>query len=180
MEHCGSRRNNLAGSNHRAHHVQSCVVLHDPGNPDAGGRFKKAYQTREYDSRVAVAYSADGLTWNASPRNPVGYWLEVAGGMRFNGVCNQTGQGGNHARRLRNLVTYAPYDFENWSTASALGMQRLQSSHGFDEWQNTAGRQIHLGAALWNRHASPSVSTACGTANTATTAAWRSCIWAWP
>ncbi len=149
----GSTRNNLVDLNQGSHHVQSCVVFHDLEDPDSQRRFKMAYQTREYNSRFAVAYSPDGLHWTPSPHNPVGYWLEMAGGMRFNDCYFLTGQGGNHARRLRNLVTYTSYDFENWSTASVLGLQRAQGDQRYAPWQSTAGRQIHLGAALWNRQA---------------------------
>lgn len=152
VEYKGSRRNNLVDL-HQGHvHVQSCVVFHDPDDPDPARRFKMVYQTRIYDWRFAVAFSADGMSWTPHPDNPVGYWLEMAGGMRFNDCYFLTGQGGNHARRLRNLVTYSSYDFEDWSSASVLGMQRSGGDRLFHEWQGTAGKQIHLGAALWNRN----------------------------
>ncbi len=77
----------------------------------------------------------------------------MADRMSFNDCYYLTGQGGNHARRLRNLVTYTSYDLENWSTASVLGMQRTQEERKYAGWQNTAGKQIHLGAALWNQQA---------------------------
>ncbi len=106
VEYKGSSRNNLVGL-HQGHvHVQSCVVFHDPDAPDPARRFKMVYQTRIYDWRFAVAFSADGISWKPHPDNPVGYWLEMAGGMRFNDCYFLIGQGGNHARRLRNLVTY--------------------------------------------------------------------------
>ena len=133
--------------------MQSCVVFHDSEDADLGRRFKMAYQTREYDSRFAVAFSPDGLTWTPSTRNPVEYWLEMAGGMRCNDCFFLTGQGGNHARGLRNLVTYTSYDFERWSTSSVLGMQRAREERRYAAWQNTVGKQIRLGAALWNRQA---------------------------
>lgn len=149
----GNRRNNLVDLAQGSQHVQSCVVYYDPLDPDPSRRFKMAYQTRIYNSRFAVAYSPDGLVWTPSPRNPVGYWLEMAGGMRFNDCYFLTGQGGNHARRLRNLVTYTSHDFETWSTASVMGMHRSNADQLYQPWQSTAGKQIHLGAALWNRGA---------------------------
>ena len=153
VEYKGNRRNNLVDLSQGSHHVQSCVVFHDPEDPNPERRFKMAYQTRIYEWRFAVAYSPDGLVWTPSPRNPVGYWLEMAGGMRFNDCYFLTGQGGNHARRLRNLVTYTSHDFETWSTASVMGLRRSTHERPYPAWQSTAGRQIHLGAALWNRGA---------------------------
>lgn len=153
VEYQGNRHNNLVDLHQGNVHVQSCVVYHDPDDPDPQRRFKMAYQTRIYESRFAVAFSPDGLVWTPSPHNPVGYWLEMAGGMKFNDCYYLSGQGGNHARRLRNLVTYTSYDFETWSTASVMGMQRSNVDQVFAPWQSTAGKQIHLGAALWNRGA---------------------------
>lgn len=153
VEFNGNRNNNLVDLSQGSHHVQSCVVYHDPEDPDPNRLFKMVYQTRIYQSRFAVAYSPDGLVWTPSPNNPVGTWLEMAGGMRFNGTYYLTGQGGNHVHRLRNLVTYTSHDFENWSTASVLGMMRSRNDRLYQPWQSTAGRQIHLGAALWNRGA---------------------------
>ena len=54
--------------------------------------------------------------------------------------------------RRNNLVTYISYDFEAWSSASVLDMQRSGGNRLFHAWQGIAGKQIHLGAVLWNRN----------------------------
>ena len=137
--------------NQGTHHVQSCVVLYEPDDPDPERRFKMVYQTRIYNWRFAAAFSADGLTWHEAPGNPVGSWLEMAGGTKFNGAYHIVGQGGTHSRYLRQLVTYISYDFEHWSEASCMGLRRSNVTPRPESWGNTTGEQIHLGAGLWNR-----------------------------
>jgi hypothetical protein len=101
----GNTHNNLVDLNGGNHHVQACVVLHDPDAPDPARRFKMAFECDKYYKRFAVAYSADGLTWHESPNNPVGRWFEMAGATRFNNCYYLTGQGGNHAGGLRQSAT---------------------------------------------------------------------------
>lgn len=79
----GSRHNNLVDLNQAEHHVQACVVYHDPEDPDPGRRFKMAFESRRYQNRLAVAYSADGLTWREAVDNPRGPNLEMAGATRL-------------------------------------------------------------------------------------------------
>ena len=147
----GNRHNNLVDLNQGAHHVQSCVVYHDPDDADPDRRFKMLFQSRKYKSRFAAAFSADGLTWRESPSNPVGSWLEMAGGTRHNGCYYVCGQGGSHAGGVRQLVSHISYDFENWSQASCLGMRRSNVTPRSPVAGSSAGEQIHLGASLWNR-----------------------------
>ncbi|MCW5849850.1 MAG: hypothetical protein KIT87_07185 [Anaerolineae bacterium] len=151
VEYHGSRNNNLVDLYQGQRHVQSCVVFYEPDDPDPARRFKMAYQTREYQSRFAVAYSADGLTWQPSPNNPVGSWLEMSGGMRRDDCYYLTGQGGAHAGGIRQLVTYVSYDFEHWSQASAMGLRRSNLPPRPVPFGGNAGEQVHLGASLWNR-----------------------------
>ena len=150
VEYHGNKQNNLVdmgGDNH----VQACVIFHEPDDPDSGKRFKMAFQTRKHDWCLAVAYSADGLTWHESPNNPVAGWFEMAGGTRVDGCYYLAGQGGNHADGYRQFVTAASYDFEHWAEATCHGLRRSNlSSMPMVEGKNT-GEQIHLGAALWNR-----------------------------
>jgi hypothetical protein len=152
VEYKGGRRNNLVDLHQGNVHVQSCVVFHDPDDPEPARRFKMVYQTRIYDWRFAVAFSADGISWIPHPDNPVGNWLEMAEGLRFNGCYFLTEPDSNHARRWRNLENYISSDFENRSSASVLDMQPSGGDWLFHEWQGTAGKQIHLGAALWDRN----------------------------
>jgi hypothetical protein len=151
VEYKGSTENNLVDLNQGSHHVQACVVLYEPDDPDLQRRFKMVFECDKYEKRFAVAYSADGLTWHESPNNPVGRWFEMAGATQFNGCYYLTGQGGNHHGGLRQLVTYISYDFENWSEASCVGLRRGYSVHQPRPFGSNAGEQVHLGAALWNR-----------------------------
>jgi len=151
VEYKGSRDNNLVNLNQGSHHVQSCVVYYDPDDPDPDRKFKMLFQSRKYASSFAAAFSADGLSWRESSNNPVGSWLEMAGGTRHNGCYYICGQGGTHAGGVRQLVTHVSYDFENWSQASCMGMRRSNVSPRSPVTGSSAGEQIHLGASLWNR-----------------------------
>jgi hypothetical protein len=151
VEYKGNKNNNLVDLNQGSHHVQACVVFYEPDEPDPQRRFKMAFECDKYDKVFAVAYSADGLTWHESPNNPVGRWYEMAGGAKFNGCYYLAGQGGNHIGGMRQLVTYVSYDFEQWSSASCLGLRRAFSVHQPRPFGRNAGEQVHLGAALWNR-----------------------------
>jgi hypothetical protein len=151
VEYHGSRDNNLVDLNQGQHHVQSCVVFYEPDDPDPQRRFKMLFQSRKYRSQFAAAHSADGLTWSEYPGNPVGKWLEMAGGTKYNGIYHIAGQGGNHVGGFRQLVTYISYDFERWSRASCMGLRRSNIPPRPPAWGFNAGEQVHLGAALWNR-----------------------------
>ena len=56
----------------------------------------------------------------------------------------------------RKLHTYASYDFENWSEASVLGLQRSPLLEGppLEDITRT-GEEVHLGAALHAAYRSP-------------------------
>ena len=155
VEYGGNRNNNLVDLNQGSHHVQSCVVFYEPEELDPARRFKMVFQARKYKNVFAAAYSADGFTWRESLNNPVGRHFEMAGGTRYNGCYYVTGQGGNHAapngRPLRQLVSYASYDFEHWLAASCCGMRRSNITPQPATAGYNTGEQIHLGAALWNR-----------------------------
>src|SRR5215213_66892 len=72
VEYKGSKQNNLVDLNQGSHHVQACVVLYTPEDPDPKRRFKMAFECDKYTKIFAVAYSEDGLHWQESPNNPVG------------------------------------------------------------------------------------------------------------
>ena len=150
VEYHGNKNNNLVDMGGDKH-VQSCVIFYEPDDPDADKRFKMVHQTRKYGSRLAVTYSADGLTWQESPNNPVAGWFEMAGGTKFDNCYYIAGQGGMHADGFRQFAVSASYDFENWAEATCRGLRRSNiSPKPIVEGKNT-GEQIHLGAALWNR-----------------------------
>ena len=150
VEYHGNMHNNLVDMGGDIH-VQSCVIFHEPDDPDVDKRFKMAYQTRRHGSRLAVAYSADGLTWHESPNNPVAGWFEMAGGTKVDGYYYIAGQGGMHADGFRQFAVTASCDFENWAEATCRGLRRSNISPQSSIEGKNAGEQIHLGAALWNR-----------------------------
>ena len=151
VDYRGNRNNNLVDLNQGSHHVQSCVVLHDPDDPDVSRRFKLLFQSNKYNKKFAVAYSADGLTWQESPDNPVGSWMEMTGATRIGDCYYVCGHGGSHVGGFRQLVTYLSYDFENWTDASCMGLRRSNITPQPATAGRNAGQQIHLGASLWNR-----------------------------
>ena len=154
VEYNGSTRNNLVALRGGACDLLAVPVLHDPDDPDPRRRFKLAFECREYDKLLSVAFSPDGLRWTESPRNPVGPMLEMSGVIRFNGCYYVNGHGGFHFGTPRELVTCASYDFEHWTEATALGLHRdrlpLLDMAGIATGGN-AGEQVHLGAGLWDR-----------------------------
>ncbi|MAG35457.1 MAG: hypothetical protein CL878_04315 [Dehalococcoidia bacterium] len=154
VEYDGSTQNNVIGLRGGANDFASHCVIEDPQDPDPNRRFKITFQCREYSSRLAVAYSPDGLRWTESPHNPVGSSIELTGLIRHNGCYYVNGHGGFHFGMARNLITYASYDFEHWTEASCLGFRRdrvPQLSIADVAMQGTAGEQVHLGAGLWDR-----------------------------
>lgn len=152
VDYHGSKLNNLVDLGQGTFHVATCIVFYEPDDPDPDRRFKMAFSARKYGNRFAVAYSADGLTWHESPNNPVGSWLEMGGGTKHQGRYHLAGQGGKHVQGAgRQFATYISYDFEHWSEASVLSMQRTDLEPRPRVFGKNAGEQIHLGAGLWNR-----------------------------
>ena len=150
VEYHGSKQNNLVDFG-EDFHVQACIVFHEPDEPDPDKRFKMAFESRKLHGRIGVAYSSDGLCWKESPNNPVAGWFEMAGGTKLDGCYYLAGQGGKHAVGLRQLATFASYDFENWTDATCSGLRRSNVSPRPEVFGFDSGEQIHLGAALWNR-----------------------------
>ena len=152
VEYQGNKNNNLVDLVQGSSHVAACVVFYEADDPDPGRRFKMAFQARKYRSQFSVAYSSDGVNWKESPNNPVGPWLEMAGGTKFEGHYQITGQGGKHIPDGgRQFATHISYDFENWSSASCLGLQRTNVVPRPRSFGGAVGEQIHLGAGMWNR-----------------------------
>jgi len=152
VDYQGNKSNNLVDLGQGEFHVAACVVFYEPDDPDPARCFKMAFNSRKYRGQFAVAYSPDGLTWTESPQNPVGAWFEMAGGVKHNGCYHLSGQGGKHVLGAgRQFATFVSYDFENWSEASSLGLQRTNIQSRPQVFGNNAGEQIHLGAGLWNR-----------------------------
>jgi hypothetical protein len=149
-------KNNLVDFPIGNYRVINLIVIHDEADPDAGRRFKMAFQSVKYQSRIAVAWSPDGLHWKENPANPVTqHMTEIHGLIRYNGAYYVNGHGGSprpgpNAIMPRRMVTYMSYDFEHWADATALSFDRFGGVIP-NPYRGHAGEQIHTGASLWNR-----------------------------
>jgi hypothetical protein len=151
VEFRGARHNNLVDLPQDLD-IAAGPVLYDPEDPDPGRRFKINFEAGALRNRMCVAYSPDGLRWTPSPNNPVGPSFEQAGLVRFNGCYYVNGQGGGHPGQARKLMTYASYDFERWTPASVLSMNRAPLLYGpAIEDRKACWEEVHLGAALHPR-----------------------------
>jgi hypothetical protein len=155
VDYGGNKSNNLIeflGSQR----VVNLRIIHDLEDPDPARRFKMAFQSHKYRSRLAFAWSADGLSWTEMPGNPTNdHMVEISGLIKFGGAYYVNGHGGSPrpgpaAHAPRRMVTYASYDFVNWTDATALSFERKGGEIPVP-WRGNAGEQIHTGAALWNR-----------------------------
>lgn len=151
-EYNGSKANNLV---HFLpdHGLAAAPILYDPDDPNPDRHFKLAFESEKYNNRLAVAFSPDGIHWSEYAGNPVApTMLEQSGIVKFNGCYYVNGQGGRHFGLGRKLVTYASYDFEHWTQATALGLMRSPRQtpdverDRWNQWE-----EVHLGASLWNR-----------------------------
>jgi hypothetical protein len=156
LEYAGTKRNNLVDLDSGSFSAAGCVVYHDPDDLDPARRFKMVFTGKYKGLLFGVAYSADGIRWTESPKNPRGaIKLEPQGGIHWQGAYYVNGQGGLHwapQGGTRTLVTHMSYDFENWTEATALGFRRDSiPPRSVDLTGGIDGEQVHLGAALWNR-----------------------------
>ena len=155
VEYNGATDNNLVDLVGGHGHVTMCLVFHEPDDPNPERQFKMMYHDRiHHPSKMAVAFSPDGLRWNAWPGNPVGPFLEPIGGTKMNGAYLVNGQGGTHwspSGHGRRLVTRTSYDFETWTEATSLGLRRDPLPPRPSVYGPHEGPQVHLGASLWNR-----------------------------
>ena len=156
VEYGGNRDNNIVDLFGGAPVISAAPVIHDPDDPDPARRFKMCIETGLYGNRLAVAFSGDGLRWEAPDCNPVGPPLEMAGLIKWGGCYYVNGQDefgwhGSQWGRARKLVTFASCDFERWTQAPALGFRRdnLPPRQPMHNW-NTA-EEVHLGTCCWDR-----------------------------
>jgi len=155
VNYAGSTSNNLVDLNFGGR-VMSCNVLHEPDDPDPGRRFKMFCEVESERSKNqgCVAFSADGLRWQPSPRNPVTHTrIENTGLVKRDGCYYVNGQnaGLDRAFQKRVLLTLASYDFEHWTDAGALGFRRDNLPPRPVHLNYQVGPQVHLGAGLWDR-----------------------------
>ncbi len=155
VEYNGSRDNNLVDLDCRT--VVACTVIHDPQDPDPDRRFKMIFESHKYDSKMAVAYSADGLCWRESSQNPVlPYCIEPSGLIRIGDCYYVNGQSGAGDVGGRALCTHMSYDFEHRTSAYNVGLRRhnipgRQPGRSPVDPAGVSGTQVHLGASLWDR-----------------------------
>ena len=154
VEYNGNKNNNIVKLQKDGETLgASCIpMIYDPDDSDPKRRFKVVFESGKYLCQLAVAFSADGLTWDVPDYNPVGPGVEPTGLIKINGCYIVNGHGGRHfGGQARKLVTFASYDFEHWTQSSCMGFRRdnLPPRPMKDEW-NTA-EEVHLGAGLWDR-----------------------------
>jgi hypothetical protein len=155
VEYNGSTQNNLV--DFPASRVAAIAVLYEADDPNPQRRFKMAFEAPvDGKIRFCVAFSPDGLRWHAGKSNPVGPFLEMCGITKFRGLYYANGQPWLDVQRpvlSRQLVTFVSADFEYWSPAHAMGLERAPDMAGPSvEARIHSYEEVHLGAALWNRN----------------------------
>jgi len=156
VEFNGSRDNNIVDLFDGRSVLTSCPILYDPDDPDPGRRFKMCIECSPYMNQLAVAYSADGLSWTESPNNPVAPAQETGSVIKV-GACyyvvsqDELGYHGSHYGVARKMISYASYDFETWTQASCLGFRRDEVAPRPEVLDHNVAEEAHQGAMLWNR-----------------------------
>jgi len=150
IEYNGSKQNNIVDLMGGQYGISEHVVIHEPEDPDPSRRFKMVFESFKYHNRLAVAFSPDGLRWTESSKNPVASGLEESGLIKYNGCYYVNGQGGGQYGSGRKMVTFASYDFEHWTEATALSFRRGPIVElDPDKWNSL--EEVHLGASLISR-----------------------------
>lgn len=164
VDYKGSRENNLTGiDGGQAMRALIVLVLHDPGDPDPGRRFK---MIREVDpEQKPAAVSADGVNWTSllGGKDILGGGnLEPSGLIKYRGAYYLYGHGGPVPHPIpmrgymrpqkRMMVGMMSCDFERWTTAGIVSFRRddLPPRPVLD-FEFHRGEQVHLGASVWNR-----------------------------
>jgi hypothetical protein len=147
IEYNGSKQNNIVDLMRGQYGISEHVVIYEPDDPDPSRRFKMVFESSKYQNRLAVAFSADGLRWTESTLNPLASGLEESGLIKYNGCYYVNGQGGGQYGSGRQMTTFASYDFEHWTTATALSFKRAPQVELDPDKVNTV-EEVHLGASL--------------------------------
>ena len=156
VEYNGTKENNIVDLFDGQPVLTSCPILYEPEDLDPNRRFKMAIETSLYTNQLAVAYSSDGLRWQASANNPVAPAQETGSVVKHNGCYYVTSQDelgyhGSHFGIARKMVTFASYDFETWTQASCLSFQRDNVPPRPMAPHHNMSEEAHQGAMLWNR-----------------------------
>jgi hypothetical protein len=155
VSYAGSTQNNLVDLDFGGR-IMSCNVIFEPDEPNPSRRYKIFCEVKspQSNNQGNVAFSADGLHWQTSPKNPVTHTrIEPSGLIKRNGCYYINGQnaGTDRAFQKRVLLTLASYDFENWTDAGIVGFRRDAFPPRSVTPNYQAGPQVHLGASLWDR-----------------------------
>ncbi len=155
VEYAGNKENNLVDLDWGGK-AMSCCVIYEPDDPVPERRYKifSEVESEKSYNQGCVAFSSDGLRWIQSPLNPVTHIrIEPTGLVKRNGCYFVIGQnaGTDRAFQKRVLIALASYDFEHWTDAVVLGFRRddLPPNPVLLDYQK--GKQVHLGAGIWDR-----------------------------
>lgn len=155
VEYNGNKNNNLVYIDWNWK-VMSCSVIYEPEEPDKNRVFKMFCEIESHNIRNqgCVVFSPDGIHWNQSRFNPVTHIrIEPTGLIKRNSCYYVVGQnaGTDRAFQKRVLIVIASYDFEHWTDAVVMGFRRddLPPRPVLLDYQ--MGKQVHLGAGLWDR-----------------------------
>lgn len=153
VEYNGNKCNNLVDLDWQGK-AMSCCVLYEPEDTDRRFKIFCEIESEAIRNQGCVAFSDDGLRWKQSPLNPVTHIrIEPTGLVKRNGCYYIVGQnaGIDRAFQKRVLIVSASYDFEHWTSAVAMGFRRddLPPRPVILDYQK--GKQVHLGAGLWDR-----------------------------
>lgn len=147
----GNKENNVVDTG-LTDSARACVILHEPDDPNPDRRYKLFAEANQF--RGCVAFSRDGLKWTPSSNNPVTVTpFEPTGLVKRDGCYYVIGQtaGERGGFRKRVLCALASYDFEHWTTATTMGFRRDDISPRPVRKGYNMGKQVHLGAGLWDR-----------------------------
>ena len=153
VEYNGNKNNNIIKFQKDGENlgVGAIPMIYEPDDSDPQRRFKVVFESQKYGNCIAVAFSADGLTWDIPDYNPVGPGLEQTGLIKINGCYMVNGQGGRHFGPGRKLVTFASYDFEKWNQSGSMGFRRDNLPPRPIKYEWNTSEEVHLGAGLWDR-----------------------------
>jgi hypothetical protein len=113
---------------------------------------------RQLHASCLVSFSADGLTWDITPKPSVS--MEMSGGVILPAGTDGTpkryvvaGHGGAHFPPGRRMVLFQSYDFDAWDSSTVSGFNRVPQAPKVpvgnpDYLYGNAGEQCHLGAGL--------------------------------
>ena len=139
-------------------------VFYDPTDPDPDRRFKSIFSTPG-PLRKSTSFSPDGLHWKRATDSDDIFGTGLEGGniQKWGDCYYVNGQGGPSSMNRpiphpirqaskRLVVSFASYDFINWTHAAVMGLRRDPLPPKAPEtFEGHSGEQVHEGVATWNR-----------------------------